>query len=90
MIQEKVVAEYRREQERAQQPGYVSRYDDFDVEVDLVDDEPISPRPPEAKPERTRIEPGEQHPRPPHTQRTRGVDRKAPERPEDNFGAGIF
>ncbi|MDX1965387.1 MAG: SpoVG family protein [Pirellulales bacterium] len=32
MIQEKVVAEYYLELERAKQPGYVSRYDDYDYE----------------------------------------------------------
>jgi stage V sporulation protein G len=32
MIQERVIREFQEEQERAKQPGYVSRYDDFDVD----------------------------------------------------------
>jgi stage V sporulation protein G len=32
MIQERVIREFHQEQERAKQPGYVSRYDDFDVD----------------------------------------------------------
>ena len=32
MIQQRVVREYHEEQERAKQPGYVSRYEDFDHE----------------------------------------------------------
>lgn len=32
MIQERVIREFHEEQERAKQPGYVSRYDDFDVD----------------------------------------------------------
>jgi stage V sporulation protein G len=31
-IQERVIREFREEQERAKQPGYVSRYDDFDID----------------------------------------------------------
>jgi hypothetical protein len=32
MIQDKVIAEFYLEQERAKQPGYVSRYDDYDYD----------------------------------------------------------
>ena len=32
MIQDRVIREFHEEQERAKQPGYVSRYDDFDVD----------------------------------------------------------
>ncbi|HZZ28123.1 MAG TPA: SpoVG family protein [Pirellulales bacterium] len=35
MIQDRVITEFLQEQERAKQPGYVSRYDDFDVD-DLI------------------------------------------------------
>jgi stage V sporulation protein G len=31
-IQDRVIREFREEQERAKQPGYVSRYDDFDID----------------------------------------------------------
>ena len=34
MIQQRVVSEYDRELERAKEPGYVSRYDDYDIEYD--------------------------------------------------------
>jgi stage V sporulation protein G len=33
-IQNRVIEEFRLEQERAKQPGYVSRYDDFDIDID--------------------------------------------------------
>src|SRR6478752_509693 len=37
MIQVRVIAEYRAEQERAKQPGYMSRYDDdYDDDIDPV------------------------------------------------------
>jgi stage V sporulation protein G len=37
MIQSRVIAEYRTEQERAKQPGYMSRYDDdYDDDIDPV------------------------------------------------------
>jgi len=32
MIQERVIREFREEQERSKLPGYVSRYDDFDID----------------------------------------------------------
>ncbi len=32
MIQERVIREFHEERERAKQPGYVSRYDDFDID----------------------------------------------------------
>jgi stage V sporulation protein G len=32
MIQDRVIREFREEQERAKQPGYISRYDDFDID----------------------------------------------------------
>ena len=38
MIQERVISEFRQEVERAKLPGYVSRYDDFDI------DEVVPPR----------------------------------------------
>ena len=41
MIQERVIAEYRGELERAKQPGYVSRYDD-DLYHDAGEDHPLA------------------------------------------------
>ena len=58
MIQQRVISEYRSEQERAKEPGYVSRYDDF-YEYD-------EKQPPKL-PEKMHAEPGEAEPRPPHT-----------------------
>jgi stage V sporulation protein G len=75
MIQERVIREFREEQERAKLPGYVSRYDDFDI-----DDFP-PPRhsrgPSRGHPTTSYVRPGsergsqvqvvaEQAPRPPH------------------------
>ena len=34
MIQERVISEFHEERERAREPGYVSRYDDFDIDLD--------------------------------------------------------
>jgi stage V sporulation protein G len=85
MIQQRVIAEFRTEQQRAKEPGYVSRYDDFyECELD---------RPPTTKlPERTHVEPAELEPRGPHRSPLRGTPQEAStERPSnDEFGAGIF
>lgn len=44
MIQSKVIATFLEEQELAKQPGYVSRYDDFDGDYDLSEmGEPVPP-----------------------------------------------
>jgi stage V sporulation protein G len=103
MIQERVISEYRAEQDRAKEPGYVSRYDDF-YEVDLPE------RTQGKMPERTHIEPAASEPRPPHrpiskprretTESTRretprDASSDAPRAPRDaqsndDFGAGIF
>ena len=55
MIQHRVIEEFRLEQQRALQPDYVSRYDDFDA-GDLAI-EHFSPE---------RVQPGATEPRPPH------------------------
>lgn len=95
MIQEQVIAEYEQEIERAQEPGYVSRYDDFDDDqasytrrTTRVDEShgaaPSSPphHPPQAATPQTAPNSGGPHPRPDAASR---VD---PRRQE--FGAGIF
>ncbi len=75
MIQNRVIAEFRVEQERAKQPGYVSRYDD-DYDDD-VDPQALSQQndrraaqasaPPAATPPTsTQIEPAQSQPPPPH------------------------
>jgi stage V sporulation protein G len=69
MIQRRVIAEYRSELERSQQPGYVSRYDDaYDDDVDAADLLPESERRSQAPPlpKGTHIEPAESEVPPPH------------------------
>jgi stage V sporulation protein G len=68
MIQNRVIAEYRSELERAKQPGYVSRYDDdYDDDVDAAD---LTPHTEEARrpalPPGTQIQPAESEIRAPH------------------------
>lgn len=59
MIQSRVIADYREEQERSKQPGYVSRYDDyFDYDDDY--DFPGDAKPPLQGPHRR---PGQGEPR---------------------------
>ena len=78
MIQNRVIAEYRTELDRATQPGYVSTYDDdYDDDVDaaslLPQDEarpaavpPMPSAPP--LPPGTQIQPAQTQPPPPHIQ----------------------
>ena len=94
MIQERVIADYQDEVERAEQPGYVSRYDDgyddegpddFDA-TDVQDSGKSSPS------TTAHIEPAESTPPPPHQ---KPKDQPATEQQEegqtnDGFGAGIF
>ena len=72
MIQNRVIAEFRTEQERAKQPGYVSKYDDdYDDDVD-----PSSLLPQEegkaaaasaaAMPQTSQVQPAQSQPPPPH------------------------
>lgn len=93
MIQDRVIAEFEQELDRAKQPGYVSRYDDDYDDLD-VPPEPESP----ALPPHTSIQSSEP-PQGPH-RRSRDTAKKAEDRPpesesdaktnDDNFGAGIF
>jgi stage V sporulation protein G len=84
MIQQRVIAEYRAEQERAKEPGYVSRYDDY-YECEHE-------RPTGRFSDRTHIEPAEAEPRGPHKSPSRGAAREstAGGHGGDDFGAGIF
>lgn len=61
MIQNRVIDEFRAEQERAQQPGYVSRYDDYDVDIDSAPQKESR-----SAPDRTQIQPAASEPRAPH------------------------
>jgi stage V sporulation protein G len=106
MIQQRVIEEFRKEQTLATQPGYRSRYDEFDSDLDYeeiretaeraVQRTPFqaAPAEPPRKPlEQTRVQPAEsRQPRAPHTAPT-----PAPPTPaersletEGGFGAGIF
>jgi stage V sporulation protein G len=72
MIQNRVIAEFRAEQERAKQPGYVSRYDDeYDDDIDAetyVAQEEGGARsaPAPGPPLSQQTEPGQSQPPPPH------------------------
>jgi stage V sporulation protein G len=92
MIQQRVIAEYQSETERAKQPGYVSRYDDMYEPDDVGEPEPTSP--PASKPvsERSHIQPAEVEPRPPHRPPSKAPANRPAQQQEkdDDFGAGIF
>jgi stage V sporulation protein G len=88
MIQRRVINEFEVERERAKQPGYVSRYDDF-YGFDSGPDDDIGPP---SRSHASRVEPAEQEPRGPHRP-------PSPQRSEtseegaaggDDFGAGIL
>jgi stage V sporulation protein G len=79
MIQNRVIAEYEAELVRAQQPDYVSRYDD-DFGVGDV-------------PSSTHIDTQESGLRPPHAGSKRSArrsDKSSDEAQDNDFGAGIF
>jgi len=102
MIQEHVIQEFHKEVERAKQPGYVSRYDDFDID----DDGPPASGTSDPK-SSARIDPAHEGHRA-HAPRSGGADQQtatdspkpvpAPKSTADrgqpkedpNFGAGIF
>lgn len=98
MIQEVVVREYDEELQRAQQPDYVSRYDDFDL--DYADSRRSASPPSNVG---TRVDPAHQHTGGNHAARRDGAhealrnnhgapapERHAAPRTLDGFGAGIF
>jgi stage V sporulation protein G len=72
MIQSRVISEFRTEQDRAKQPGYVSRYDDdYDDDVDVTtythsDEAHRSPPPPAGMPAGVQVQPGQGRPPAPH------------------------
>jgi stage V sporulation protein G len=101
MIQENVIHEYYEELERAKQPGYVSRYDDFDYEFDDVPmrgsriDEPhedILPTRPHTLPSNAGLKTANEHGPHFHSDAAadRSINRNPPTRTNDAFGAGIF
>lgn len=70
MIQSRVIAEYRAELDRAQQPGYVSKYDDdYDDDVDaatLLPPEPTRQSFGPSLPPGTHVQPAQTQPPAPH------------------------
>jgi stage V sporulation protein G len=92
MIQNRVIHEFRLEQERSQQPGYVSRYDDFDADSGYSDATSTT------DPARARVQGPTHEPRAPHSKTNQPsrppATRATTEQPEttksDDFGAGIF
>jgi stage V sporulation protein G len=74
MIQDRVISEYRTEQDRAKQPDYVSRYDDYYE----FDSDSATRSMHQAEPE----------PRGPHTIANRSDSED--DKNKGNFGAGIF
>jgi stage V sporulation protein G len=103
MIQQRVIQEYFTEIELSKQPGYVSRYDDFDFEYTA---EPSRSRPARFDPAHSHAGPASARHHPPAGANARSVDRgerrrddppPPPTRPLENesnpgmgFGAGIF
>ena len=81
MIQQKVIEAFEEEKQRAAQPGYVSRYEDFD-EGDVE-----APPRPAPKVEPAQIQ-GAEPPRGPHKPPAEQPEAAKPK--EDDFGAGIF
>ena len=72
MIQNRVIAEFRTELERAKEPGYVSRYDDdYDDDIDVTDLTPAqaeAQRAPSGLPPGNFPQPGQSQPPAPHIQ----------------------
>ena len=90
MIQDRVIEEFEAELECAQQPNYVSRYDDYFSDADGHTPEesevPSASRPSE----NTQIQPAEVEPRAPHVIPPQRSETTGPQRTSDEFGAGIF
>jgi stage V sporulation protein G len=92
MIQEHVIAEYHEEKERAKQPGYVSRYDDFDYDYEELPRRDRPARVDTAHPSPTPHQTQQPQDAPhsaggPHTKRPTSKPHK---KDKDDFGAGIF
>jgi stage V sporulation protein G len=97
MIQEYVIREFYDELERAKQPGYVSRYDDFDHEESFSRPHFSPPRrETTAPPARgggeatSRVRAAEPQPRAPHRPAPGPAPASSKRKPQGEFGAGIF
>jgi hypothetical protein len=96
MIQESVISEYYEEIERAKQPGYVSRYDDFEFEYSDAPrvrparfDQPHNPVA-EAPHMDARFSRDAAEPKPHFHVPPPGADREDARPAGNSFGAGIF
>jgi len=101
MIQNRVIEEFFEEQERSKQPGYISRYDDFDSDSDYEDDMDETPSSnKKTSGNQKHFQAGHQ-PQPPHqpqNQSSGGPHRKSEasnssqssDSQGSEFGAGIF
>ena len=83
MIQERVISEYRTEQERAKEPGYVSRYDDY-YEFD------VDQRGGGSSGSSNRAHSAATEPRPPHRPMSQKPAQSESKTRSNEFGAGIF
>ena len=95
MVQQSILREYAEELKRAQQPGYVSRYDDTygDVDVDAYESfDELEQRsvPATPVPNSHQIQPAEPAPPAPHHRNQRTQTTRRPADAADAFGAGIF
>ena len=90
MVQKRVIAEYRAELERAQQPGYKSRYDDGYGEDDVNAADVLGEVEARSAASHTHIEPAETTPPPPHPPTVRSSATPLPPRRSAGFGAGVF
>jgi stage V sporulation protein G len=89
MIQERVIRSFDEELERSKMPGYVSSYDDFDVEdteEDFREPEAERGRPSAVQPKQVQQA---ETPRGPHKAPSRQPS-GTPRPRSDEFGAGIF
>ncbi len=84
VIQKRVVEAYHEELEKAKQPDYVSKYDDYDDDLDI---EGVSPPPPHSRGEQDSHKPVHS-PETMHGTHHNSHEQLAP--PSDGFGAGIF
>ncbi len=97
MIQDRVINEFYNEIDRSKLPGYVSRYDDVDIELGYETDLPQLPRQRETRVDRAhqqstphesrqeeRKSGGEESPH------SRVPASQPPQQREDSFGSGIF
>ena len=104
MIQERVIREFHLEKERAKQPGYVSRYDDFDHEDYIAPphsrferrESTAAPRRASAAAEGPHVQPPAARPQGPHQPQRKPHSHQHQARPQQRppsageFGAGIL